>query len=974
MSVMSIFKKKSFYIILVLVLAIAGYSIYVKIANDRFEATESDEGIPAQEEVLEDIGRSDTYNVYLETYKDAPRPASTIEVDLYNYSSAEGVEKLDEYEGAKNVLVSNDGGYVEWVVNVPQAGLYNLYTEYYPVKSKGIDIERELYINGKIPFAGADALTFSRVWTDGGPVKMDNRGNQIRPTQIEAPRWENTYFKDYMGYFVEPYSFYLEEGENVIRLVATSEPMAFRKIVIKQNDEIKSYEQYIKEVDISKFQNTDKNFKYKKQGEEAEFRSSPTLYANFDRASSNTDPYSAAKIKLNNIGGEAWKVAGQWIEWSIEVPEDGLYNIAIKGRQNYNRGMLSNRKLTIDGVMPFEEVSAIEFKYSTEWNLSTLSDENGVPYQFPLTKGNHVIRLEVTLGDLGAILNQIEESVYRLNEMYRKILMLTGSKPDPFRDYRIDKVYPDVMMAMEKEAATLEDIVLQLTEYTGQKGSETAVADNLAKQLLRFLKNPDLIPRSMENFKQNISSLGTSALNLSQSQLDIDYLYICADGVKLPADDETFIGKVAHELRSFTASFFEDYSTLGNVYEEGKTIEVWLLSGRDQATILKNMIDETFTPVSGIGVNVKLVGAEVLLPAVVAGIGPDVGLTVQNNQPVNYALRGAAVDLTQFDDFDEVRAEYYDSAFVPYEFEGGIYGIPETQNFNVMFYRKDILERFGMEIPQTWDDVIELLPVLQKYNMQFAVPSTERVINNVIIPDTSAMLALLYQNGGQLYSDDQKKSLLDNEKAVEAFEFYTMLYTHYGIPKKFDFVNRFRTGEMPIGIADYNNFNTLTVFAPEIRGLWDFALVPGVKEENGEINRSVSTWGDASMLLTSSKDYEASWEFLKWWSSADTKVRFARELESIMGSAARYPTANIVAFDELAWSSSNAEVIKEQWKWVVGTPEVAGGYYTIRHMINAFRKVTNNHEDARETLLDYARTINDELKYKRKELGLDYEQ
>ncbi|MBH1941133.1 extracellular solute-binding protein [Mobilitalea sibirica] len=987
MSEKSIFKKKSFYIILILILAVVGYAIYVKIMNDRYESKVEGTFVEAAEatETTEDSGRDDTYSLYLDKYKDAIRPENEIAIDLFDYSAGENVEKLDTFEGEEQVLVTKDDGYVEWTVNVPETGLYNIFLKYYPMEGRGIDVERALLINGKIPFSGADNLTFSRIWADGlfhdgVEKKQDNRGNDIRPPQIEAPRWEGVYLKDYEGYFVEPYLFYFEKGENTIRLNAISEPAAISELIIGQQEKLKSYEEYKTSIDTSKFQNSDLEFTLKKQGEDAEFRSSPTLYAIFDRASSNTEPYSAAKIKLNAIGGDAWRVSGQWIEWEFEVPEDGLYNISFKARQNYNRGMVSARRLTIDGEVPFEEASDVEFKYSTGWELTMLSDVNGKPAQIPLTKGKHTIRLEVTLGDLGNILNQIKDSVYRLNGMYRQILVLTGAKPDPYRDYQIDKRYPHVMEAMQKEILILEDIVDQMTEYTGQKGSETAVAGNLAEQLRRFVNNPDVIPRTMENFKQNISSLGTTVLNLSNSQLDIDYLYVSADGAKLPKVEENFFGKAAHEIRSFAASFFEDYSTIGSTYEgedqEVKIIDVWLLSGRDQSTILKNMIDEIFTPNTGIYVNVKLIDMNTLLPAVVAGTGPDVALTVNNNIPVDYALRNASVDLTQFDDFEEVASEYHPEAFVPYKFQGGIYGIPETLNFNVMFYRKDILENdLGMNIPedlpQTWDDVIELLPVLQKNNMQFALPSTEREINGMKNPDYSAMLAFLYQNGGQLYADDQTRTMLDNEKSVAAFELYTMFYTHYGIPQKFDFVNRFRTGEMPIGVADYMWFNTLSVFAPEIRGLWDFALVPGTVKEDGTIDRTVATWGQASVMLEGAEDKEACWEFLKWWSAAETKVRFARELESIMGAAARYATANNETFEELAWSHDEANIIREQWKWIKGNPEVAGGYYTFRHMINAFRKVTYDKEDPRETLLDYTRTINDEIRYKRKELGLD---
>ncbi len=971
MSVLSIFKKKSFYFILVIVLAIIGYSVYVKVMNDRYEASQQGNMPPEVVETEKITNRDDTYSAYLERHKDAARPNHEIAVDVKNYSSADKVEVYGEYQGRQEVLVSLEEGFVEWEVDIPEAGLYNISLDYYPLEGRGIDLERILYINGEMPFAGADTLAFSRIWTDAGEVRMDNRGNEIRPTQVEEPRWESAYLKDYMGYYVEPYSFYFNEGKNTIRLEAASESAAISNLVVGQKDELITYNDYIASFDTDRYRNTDTDFNYKKQGEDAEYRSSPTLYAIFDRASSNTEPYSAAKIKLNSIGGEQWRVAGQWIEWEFEVPEDGFYNISFKSKQNYNRGLVSIRTVMIDGKTPFKEAANLEFRYNTGWQLTTLSDEEGVPYKLPLTKGKHTVRLEVTMGRLGDILTRIDESIYRLNYIYRKILVLTGAKPDQYRDYRIDVRYPEVMVAIEEEIKTLDNIVADLEEFTGQRGADIAVAVNISKRLQRYIKNPDSIPRGMEGFKQDISSLGTAMLNLSNSQLDVDYVYINADGAKLPNVEESFVGRVAHEIRSFAASFFEDYSTLGSVYEDGKVIEVWLLSGRDQSTILKNMIDEIFTPTYGIGVNVKLIDSNTLLPAVVAGTGPDVALSVWNHIPVDYALRGAAVDLTQFGDFEEVASEFNPEVFVTYKFGDGIYALPETQNFAVMFYRTDIMKEIGAKVPETWDEVIELLPLLQKNNMQFAMPSPERVIAGIQNPDTTGMMSLLYQYGGQLYAQDQTRTLLDSEKSVAAFEFFTRLYTHYSLPKQYDFVNRFRTGEMPIGIQDYSNFNVLSVFAPEIRGLWEFALVPGTVQADGTVDHSVPFGGTCSMILDNAEDKEAAWTFLKWWVSSETNTRFGRELESIMGSAARYATANTVAFEELAWSRKDAEVIREQWKWTVGTPNVAGGYSTIRHMINAYRKVTYNDEDPRETLLDYTRTINDEIKYKRKELGLD---
>lgn len=330
-------------------------------------------------------------------------------------------------------------------------------------------------------------------------------------------------------------------------------------------------------------------------------------------------------------------------------------------------------------------------------------------------------------------------------------------------------------------------------------------------------------------------------------------------------------------------------------------------------------------------------------------------------------MRNASVDLSKFDGFDEVLSHYYPSAYAAYQFNGGVYALPETSNYNVLFYRSDIMEELGLEIPQTWDDFINILPIIQQNNMSVGIPS---VYNSTTAPDLTNLMDLLFQNGGELYNGTGESTSIDEEAGVKAFEMHTRFFTHYKLPTLYNFVNRFRSGEMPLGISSYSTYNTLVVFAPEIRGLWDFTLIPGTLKEDGTIDRSANAWGNCSMMLTGSDNEEKAWEFLKWWASAETQLRFGRELESVMGSSARYATANVDAFEGLAWSSKQMKVLKEQWAWTKGNPEVPGSYYTSRHLVNAVRKVVVASEDPRETLLDYTRTINEELTKKRKEFGL----
>ena len=245
--------------------------------------------------------------------------------------------------------------------------------------------------------------------------------------------------------------------------------------------------------------------------------------------------------------------------------------------------------------------------------------------------------------------------------------------------------------------------------------------------------------------------------------------------------------------------------------------------------------------------------------------------------------------------------------------------------------------------------------------------------------DLSLYFSLLYQYGGDLYNEAGTKAEINDEAGVEAFDVYTRFFTDYGIPTYFDFVSRFRSGEMPIGIASYSTYNTLMVSAPEIKGLWDFTLIPGTEktDENGNtyIDRSDFITGSGTMMIASDDEdtKQRAWEFMKWWASSDTQVRFGREIEALLGSSARYATANINAFSQLAWTADDIEVLTEQWRQTVGIREIPGGYYTGRHITNAVRKVINDQEDPRETIIDYTITINEEIAKKRSEFGLPLE-
>ncbi|WP_454190699.1 extracellular solute-binding protein [Paenibacillus sp. Marseille-Q7038] len=920
------------------------------------------------------LSSTELYSEYIEKHKDKPLPTSEIVLgaDMVSDLTGEDSGIITDFEGKTgNSVKTGEKSSVTWTFEVADPGLYQLETSYYPIEGKSSAIERSVLIDGKLPFQEAAFIQMDRVW---GNVKdepqQDNRGNDLRPQQQEKPVWQTTLFKDSNGYYEEPFTFYFSKGKHTLTLTSQREPVVISEIRLLHEELPPEYTTYAAEYK-DQVQRTPDDVFIELQAEKATAKSSPTLYPLMDRSSPAVQPYSPSVSKINTVGGYNWRIPGQWIEWNVEVPEEGMYELAFKAKQNFSRGVYSTRKIMINGEIPFQEMNRVSFRYKSSYAMQVMGDET--PYLYHLNKGTNVIRMEVSLGEFASLIREVQESLTELNAMYRKILMITGTAPDEVRDYRLSERVPNILDVFAKESERLKAVGKRLRELSDEEGDQDALLKTMALQLDEMMEDPDTIPRRLSAYKTNTGGLGTWLQQTREQPLEIDAIYVTSPGKKVPEKGMGWFARTWHEIVTFFYSFFIDYDQIGNAAtgNTDKTITVWIGSGRDQANTIKAMIDETFTPESGIQVNLKLVPMNSLLPATLSGEGPDVAMQMGNDVPVNYAMRKAAADLSQFDDFNEVKQQFRESAMVPYTFENGVYALPETQTFNMLFYRKDVLEELGLQTPQTWEEVGSLLTVLDKNHMDFGLPLvTQPQFPGENVPPNSVYSMLLFQGGGEFYRNGSKESNLDSKIGMEAFKQWTEFYTDYKLEREYDFANRFRTGEMPIGIADYTTYNQLTVFAPEIRGMWGFTMIPGTVQADGSTDHTVASGGSGVLMLEDATDKQAAWEYMKWWTSEETQVKFGREMEGLMGAAARYPTANIAALEKLPWPVEDYENLQKQMEWVRGIPEVPGGYFTGRHLINAFYRSVDAKIEPREALMDYVQYIQDEIRVKRNEFGL----
>jgi ABC-type glycerol-3-phosphate transport system substrate-binding protein len=768
------------------------------------------------------------------------------------------------------------------------------------------------------------------------------------------------------------------------------------------------------------------------QAEFPDLVSDASVYPTNDNTSPATYPSVSKAQLYNVIGENSYNSVGQWAAYKFRVNATGLYKIGMRYLQSALQGMYVCRTIKLAGgqygledgtpEVPFAEAYDAQFDYSKEWQSDFIGDSNGNVFEFYFEEGvEYTLYIECSLGSLKDLIQRVENSLAVINDCYLSILKLTGSSPDEYRDYDFEKIIPQVLNSLLAEAQELMAVKEALRERCGTNGSHIVTLETVAKLLAKMGADDGYeVAANMSNLKTYLGTLGTWINSSKTSTMILDSISVCpSDTAKkqLPAAKENFFKSLWFEITSFIYSFFIDYEAMGvtkTVKDDVVTIDVWLALGRDQSNIWRTMIDADssigFTQATGYAVNLKLVTAGTLLPSILSGKGPDIYMGLDSASVINYAIRNAVVAVNDSAVVDSNNNQIFNTTYYTYvnkdgsyevvteerpgetptfvseKFEDYVdanfveaamdtltlgnycYGLPQQMSFTMMFYRMDVLAELGQEVPETWSQLLAMLPALQSNNMSMGI---------------SYVLALdfmLYQKGGNMwkYTDDPDwagaQIGLDSNIAIESFQYVTRLYSDYSFPVAYDAANRFRTGEMPILVGDYVGlYNQLIVYATEIDGLWEFCPLPGCEREDGTVNYDSLATITATVMLHGCEGEEqfAAWEYMQWQTSADVQAEYGNKMVALIGPSAKYATANINAIKNLSWTADEREAILDQIEHMSSIVNYPGSYYIARYVQFAFLDVVNDGVDASDALTSYISAINTEITRKRQEFGLN---
>ena len=866
-------------------------------------------------------------------------------------------EKETGYDGTVKAVDYQD--WAEYTVEVEQEGLYSLGLDYHTGGSNLSDYRIRVTVNGESLFEEMSMITLPLLWEDGTKTfPVDRYGDETAPEQLRCEEWQYRELYDSSHYRSEALYFRLHTGENRIRVEnASADGLVLGRLYVNAPDDtVPNYAAY-----RGMYPGEEVSDSYLEINSVDYVRKNSTAALTTSVNNPSLKPHDSEYKKLNVV---SWKKAGVEVSYNVEAEKTGLYRLALHYR-NEKEDFQVFESVYIDGEIPFREFRCYGFDTTdTSWKNEILSDGEGNPYLVYLTEGSHTLTLRSEMEPVSEAWHYARLIAEHVSQFALEIKKITGAEVDEYRTWNITQYIPDTLAYLEAYETLIRFMQYTLQDYApnGIKSAKLSELDRALKEIEKLKEYPDEIALYTDNLDAILKLMGDFAANISAQPFALDRIY--AGGGELPPEEAGFAASLGNGLENLAYTFLSDKYRIRN---DEDAVNIWVNRSVTQADLLQKMADSEFTPRTGIRVRISVMpDAGKLTMAVAADEMPDMALGLASHAPFELACRDAVYDLTRFEDFWQVADRFAPGAFVPYVFNEKVYGIPETADFNMIIYRKDIFNRLNIPLPDTWEDLIGILPVLQHYGMNF--------YHNIATVDGYKWFyqttPLIYQNGGSLYTEDGIHTAIDQPRAVAGIRTLGELFGIYSVPAQVSqFMDSFRYGILPIGVVSLETYNLIANGAPELEGQWGLLPYLGTEQADGTIDRSYIAAGTGGIIFENTRKADEAWAFLKWWLSHEVQAEYAHTLQSTYGSENIWLPANLEAIADCALPTEDKLAILEQLKFLRDVPRTPGQYMLERDLSNIWNSIAVDGKAVQPAIDEKILEINREILKKMSDLG-----
>ena len=840
-------------------------------------------------------------------------------------------------------------------VAIETAGVYEIAFDYASLQKDVQDIS----INVALDDTLVSNIVLPTSWssmTKADEHIYDIYQNEVNPTQKAESIWRHYFLYDQQFYQEMPINFTLTKGVHTLTIKRNNGQFLLGSIYLVPQQTLGNYEVF------EAHERNDQMIVL--EGEHPYLKSQSDISGAASQIVHLT-PYSTSKNMINNLNGDTFNTSGKSVTYCFNVEEKGYYQIALKYYISQTNTSVYS-KILIDNVVLNQELNRYCFKNllnnsGSVYQYETLNNgkDNIVIY---LSKGLHSLTLQLDTSLQAPIYYELLALIDEMNELYLEVIKLTGGLTDKNKTWDIAKYIPDAKNRLDDWYQRLDDLLTLINQVSKSNSKKQnrlyQQVANAKNKIGKLCANPNELPHKLNLL---VDGSASAALLLSNSlhtstfnPLSIDKIYLYGEDAKLPKiRNNVFKNMIATIQRVFRTSITQT---------DQETLTIWVNRSTYYVSLMQQFVDAYYTPNSKIKVRFSLLPDESKLTyANASNTQPDVAMGVSSSIPYSLGIRGALADLHQFSNFGEVIKNLAPGALLQLLEGDKVYGLPETQDFQVTFYREDILNELKIKVPETYEDIIDIVPTLQRYGMNYYMP----LAGGSGLKSLSVTAPFIYQYGADIYSDDYLSVAIDSEKAIEAFTMMVDLFALYSLPLTTqNFYNNFRSGTSPIGVSGFDTYLQLVNAAPEIVGKWHITLAPGVKNEDGTINRTQTGDGKTIIVFAKSKKQTQAWDFISWWMKTDVQSKFASDLQATYGPTYLWNSSNLEAFKTLAINEQDKEVILQQLEYLHQIPQTPATYMVERGISNIWNTCVFDQENLRAAITNYSLEINREIKRK----------
>lgn len=230
-------------------------------------------------------------------------------------------------------------------------------------------------------------------------------------------------------------------------------------------------------------------------------------------------------------------------------------------------------------------------------------------------------------------------------------------------------------------------------------------------------------------------------------------------------------------------------------------------------------------------------------------------------------------------------------------YEGEVVGVPIITERTVLYYRKDLLEAAGLEVPTTLEELEAAAKAIHEANPDVA-GYVGRTGKSAAVTQLSAFL---YSFGGDWF--DGTESAIGTDEAREAYKYYGRLisgYTNATVNPEMSWPEAFavfQQGQAAF-IADADSLYKNMTDPSQSTVSDNVGFAPFPEGPAGSKPYNVAAW--ALAINEESSNKAAAWEFIRWATSKETSLEMAKlGVSGARTSVWADPTANADYPEEL---------------------------------------------------------------------------